>query len=73
MIVVIAGDKLRTKSIVGSRFVTELLSEGPTVGPYQNTLISQVTGRANIYAFNKIILQPDDPFQQGFAVSDIWT
>ena len=67
------GDLLHTQSIVGSRFTTELKSSGKPVGPITKTLVCQVSGRAHIYSFNKIVLQPDDPFQTGFAVSDIWS
>lgn len=67
------GSQLQTTSIVGSQFVTDLVKPGPKVGPFENTLISTVSGKANIYGFNKIIVQPDDPFPSGFAVSDIWT
>jgi len=67
------GNRLHTTSILGSRFVTDLLKTGPKVGPYDKTLISTISGRAHIHGFNKIIVQPDDPFPSGFAVSDIWT
>ena len=69
----IVGETLVTESIVGSEFMTELKGSGPSVGPYDKTLVSEVSGKAHVYGFNKIILHPDDPFQTGFAVSDIWT
>jgi len=71
--VIAIGNTLHTESIVGSRFSTELKTTGNPVGPFDKTVICEVTGSAHIYSFNKIILQPDDPFQNGFAVSDIWS
>ena len=67
------GQVLRTQSIVGSHFDTELREIGKAVGNVDKTLVCRVSGTAHIYSFNKILLQPDDPFQSGFAVSDIWS
>merc|ERR1719334_975145 len=50
------GNTLHTESIVGSSFSTKLKAVGKPVGPYDQTVICEVTGNAHIYSFNKLIL-----------------
>ena len=64
------GDKLVSRSTIGSEFVTELT--GITqVGPYQGVNVT-VSGQAWIYGISQIGLDPSDPFPSGFHLSDVW-
>lgn len=64
------GDVLTSESIIGSRFRVEMLGE-TTVGT-RAAVLPQVTGRAWIYGFSQLGLDPNDPFPRGFALSDTW-
>lgn len=64
------GDRLVSRSIIGGEFVTELLAE-TRVGPYA-AVRNRVSGQAWIYGVSQIGLDPTDPFQLGFTLSDAW-
>jgi proline racemase len=64
------GDILTSESIIRSRFQVEMLGE-TTVGT-RAAVLPQVTGRAWIYGFSQLGLDPTDPFPRGFALSDTW-
>ena len=64
------GDKLVSRSIIGSEFVTEFIEE-TQVGPYPATK-NKLTGQSWIYAKSEILLATSDPFQEGFILSDTW-
>ncbi len=59
-----------TESIVGTRFVGRLVGE-TTVGhgaDARPAVRPRVTGRAYITGLQQLVLQPDDPFPQGFQL-----
>jgi proline racemase len=64
------GDVLTSESIIGSRFRVEMLGE-TTVGT-RAAVLPKITGRAWIYGFSQLGLDPTDPFPRGFALSDTW-
>ncbi|GAB3442398.1 proline racemase family protein [Insolitispirillum peregrinum] len=64
------GDELIHSSIIGSRFVGKILSAGQTNG--RASIIPQITGRAWITGTHTYMLDPDDPWQAGYMVSDTW-
>ena len=64
------GEDFRHESIVGSVFTGRLVGE-TRVGQYP-AVIPTITGTAWIYAFASYVVDPTDPFQQGFTVGDIW-
>lgn len=64
------GDVLVSRSIIGGEFTTEYLAE-TQVGPYVATQ-NRVSGQCWIYAMSTIGLDPSDPFQEGFTLSDTW-
>ena len=64
------GDRIISRSIIGSEFMTELIEE-TQVGPYP-AVKNQLTGHCWIYAKSEITLAATDPFQQGFILSDTW-
>lgn len=64
------GDKLVSRSTIGSEFITELIGT-KQVGPYDGIDVI-VSGQAWIYGISQIGLDPTDPFPAGFHLSDVW-
>lgn len=58
------------ESVLGTRFVGRLLEEVP-IGPYRG-VVPTITGSAWITGFASYVLDPTDPFPEGFTVGDIW-
>ena len=58
------GDKYHSFSIIGSEFTGVVTDTTKICGI--DAIVPQITGRAYISGFNKLVLDPDDPFQQGF-------
>jgi proline racemase len=42
-----------------------------TLGPYE-AVVPSISGRAWITSFNQLVLDPTDPFQEGFVVGRPW-
>ncbi|MEE9095228.1 proline racemase family protein [Pseudarthrobacter phenanthrenivorans] len=60
----------RHESIIGSQFHAQI--EGTTtLGRYQ-AVIPSVSGRAWITSINQLVLDPTDPFPEGFVVGKPW-
>ena len=64
------GGSTTSRSIIGSEFGVELVSEGlvgtkPAVQP-------RITGRAWLFGMQQLGLDPEDPFPLGYALSDTW-
>ncbi|MGI6118590.1 MAG: proline racemase family protein [Bilifractor sp.] len=62
--------KFRHEGILGLVYTGELIEE-TKVGDY-DAVIPTVGGEAWIYGYNTYVLDPSDPFKDGFAVGDIW-
>ncbi len=60
----------RHEGILDTVFTGRLLSE-TQVGPYP-AVVPAITGRAWITGYSKYVLDAEDPFPEGFTVSDIW-
>ncbi|MDQ3779494.1 MAG: proline racemase family protein [Chloroflexota bacterium] len=58
------------EGILGTTFTGRLLSE-TRVGAYA-AVVPSLTGQAWITGFAQYLLDPDDPFPEGFTVGDIW-
>jgi proline racemase len=58
------------ESILGTFFTGRLIGE-TKVGPYR-AVIPTISGRGWITGFSNYVLDPDDPFPEGFTVGDIW-
>jgi proline racemase len=58
------------ESIISTIFTGCLLSE-TSVGPYR-AVVPEVSGQAWITGIGQYVLDPEDPFPDGFTVSDIW-
>jgi proline racemase len=64
------GQDFVHESIMGTTFTGRLL-ETTTVGPYP-AVIPTITGQAWIYGLSTYLLDPSDPFPEGFVLGDIW-
>ena len=61
----------RHEGILGTVFTGRLLQE-TTVGSY-GAVVPTLTGTAGITGFAQYMLDPEDPFPNGFTVGDIWS
>ncbi|MFT4015253.1 MAG: proline racemase family protein [Paracoccus sp. (in: a-proteobacteria)] len=64
------GDRLIHESIIGSRFIGEILAVDSRDG--RATITPQITGRAWITGQHSYFLDPEDPWQSGYMLSDTW-
>jgi proline racemase len=60
----------RHEGILGTIFTGRLVEE-KTVGPYR-AVVPTLSGQAWITGFASYVVDPDDPFPEGFTVGDIW-
>src|SRR4051812_5812750 len=60
----------RHEGVLGTVF-TGMLLEETTVGPYR-AVVPQLSGTAWITGFAQYVVDPTDPFPDGFTVGDIW-
>jgi proline racemase len=58
------------EGILGTTFTGRLIREAK-VGPYR-AVAPTISGRAWITGYAQYVLDPEDPFPQGFTVGDIW-
>ncbi|MEO5918055.1 MAG: proline racemase family protein [Candidatus Limnocylindrales bacterium] len=64
------GDAFRHEGILGTVFTGHLVEE-TTVGPYR-AVVPTITGTAWITGLATYVVDPSDPFPDGFTVGDIW-
>ena len=64
------GDAAVMKSTIGSRFDARIV--GVTKVGQRDAILPNITGRAWIYSVGQYGVDPSDPFQQGFTLSDTW-
>lgn len=64
------GEALRVENITGTEFHARIRGTCK-VGNY-NAVLPSVKGRAWITSFKQVVLDPSDPFPEGFRVSDAW-
>jgi proline racemase len=60
----------RHEGVLGTVFTGRLVEE-TQVGPYR-AVVPTLTGQAWITGFANYVLDPEDPFPEGFTVGDIW-
>ncbi len=58
------------EGLLGTIFTGRLIKE-TTVGPYK-AVVPTLSGQAWITGFNTYVLDPSDPFPEGFRMGDIW-
>jgi len=64
------GDAFRHEGILGTVFTGRAVEE-TTIGEYR-AIVPTITGQAWITGFSTYVLDPTDPFPDGFTVGDIW-
>ena len=64
------GDTYVGRSVIDSQFIGRILGE-TTVGNHK-AVIPQITGRAWISGTSQLLLDPDDPYPNGYKISDTW-
>ena len=64
------GQLFRHESLIGSLFDAYVVDE-TNVGPYP-AVVPSISGRSWITSFNQLVLDPSDPFQNGFVVGKPW-
>ena len=64
------GRDFRHEGILGTVFTGRLVEE-TTVGS-RRAVVPTLSGRAWITGFAQYVVDPDDPFPEGFTVGDIW-
>ena len=64
------GEAFRHEGILGTVFTGQLVEEA-SVGPYR-AVVPTITGTAWITGMATYVVDPGDPFPEGFTVGDIW-
>jgi len=64
------GDRLVGRSIIGSRFDGAIAAETQVGG--RPAIVPTISGRAWITGTHQIMLDPDDPWPDGYKLSDTW-
>ena len=64
------GDRLTARSLIGSTFSGKILAE-TTVGD-RPAIVPEISGRGWITGIHQHMLDPDDPWPEGYRLSDTW-
>ena len=64
------GEQFIARSIIGSRFDGKILKDTKVAG--HSAIIPTITGRAWITGTHQHMLDPHDPWPQGYKLSDTW-
>jgi len=64
------GDRYRARSIIGSEFQCGIAAE-TTVGE-KAAIVPTVSGRAWITGTHQWMLDPTDPWPEGYRIADTW-
>ncbi len=65
-----AGEELAAESIIGSKFLGRIVCETKVGG--RQAIVPSITGRAWITGMHQHMLDPDDPWPQGYRIGDTW-
>ena len=65
------GEGLTHESIIGSQFIGMIRGE-TTLASGRSAILPTVRGRAWITGFHTYVLDPSDPYPQGYIVADTW-
>ena len=68
------GEDFRHEGILGTVFTGRLIEE-TTIGAgaaRRKAVVPTITGTAWITGFASYVLDPEDPFPNGYTVGDIW-
>jgi proline racemase len=64
------GDWMIHESIIGSRFIGRIVEETSVAG--RPAIVPVIEGRAWITGLHTYLLDPDDPYPEGYLVADTW-
>lgn len=64
------NEDFRHEGILGTIFTGRLLRE-TQIGPYK-AVVPQISGQAWVTGIAQYVVDPDDPFPNGYTVGDIW-
>jgi proline racemase len=64
------GDEFRHEGILGTVFTGRLVEE-TRLGD-RMAVVPEITGQAWITGFAEYVVDPTDPFADGFTIGDIW-
>ena len=64
------GDVMIHESIIGSRFTGAIIGETTVAG--RTAILPTVEGRAWITGLSSVMVDPDDPYPDGYVLSDTW-
>ena len=64
------GEDLLMKSTIGSRFEARIV--GTTTLGGRAAVLPRISGRAWIYSLTQLGVDPSDPYQLGYTLSDTW-
>lgn len=64
------GQTFVHQSIIGTKFVCKMKKTGK-IGPY-DAIVPTIKGRAWLTGFRQAMLDPEDPFPNGYRVGDHW-
>ncbi|MDL2403057.1 proline racemase family protein [Rhizobium mayense] len=64
------GDIRTSRSIIGGVFRVEAIGETEVQG--RKAVLPRITGRGYVYGRTELRVADDDPFRNGFALSDTW-
>lgn len=67
---VIIGETKLARSIIDSEFQVQVTAQEEIDG--QSCVLPQISGRGWIHGIHQIGVDPTDPYQQGYKVSDCW-
>jgi len=67
---VAVGDTYSAYSIIGSRF--DMTVAGTTTVAGRVAVLPKVSGRGWIHGIHQIGVDPTDPYQEGYSVTDCW-
>jgi proline racemase len=65
-----AGDAMSHASVIGSIFEGRIVAE-TSVGDHP-AIVPAIRGSAWITGFTQVLLDPSDPFPEGYLLSDTW-
>ena len=64
------GEGMTLVSIIGSRFIGRVVRETQVAG--RPAIVPSISGRAWITGTHQVMLDPDDPWPQGYRLTDTW-
>jgi len=64
------GDKLTTRSLIGSTFSGSILGETMVGG--KTAILPEISGRGWITGIHQHMLDPSDPWPEGYRLTDTW-